>query len=162
MLPEHADRLRLAIIGDGPLLPRIREKVQAAGLQDVVWLPGSRTDIAERMADFDVFVLPSIAEGTPVTILEAMACALPVVASRVGGIPEVVQEGVTGLMQPPSDAEALAKALAVYVQDPQLAARHGAAGRERVEKSNSIAAMVAGYAGLYDTLRAMKTRTSKA
>lgn len=162
MLPEHAARLRLAIIGDGPLLPRIREKVEAAGLQDVVWLPGSRTDIAERMADFDVFALPSIAEGTPVTILEAMACGLPVVASRVGGIPEVVQEGVTGLMPPPSDAEALARALAVYVQDPQLAARHGAAGRERVEKSNSIAAMVAGYAGLYDTLRAMKTRTSKA
>ena len=162
ILPEDAGRLRLAIIGDGPLLPRIREKVDAAGLQDVVWLPGSRTDIAELMADFDVFALPSIAEGTPVTILEAMACGLPVVASRVGGIPEVVQEGVTGLMPPPSDTEALASALAVYVQDPQLAARHGAAGRERVEKSNSIAAMVAGYAGLYDTLRAMKTRTSKA
>jgi len=162
MRPEHAGRLRLAIVGDGPLLPRIREKVETAGLQDVVWLPGSRTDIAELMADFDVFALPSIAEGTPVTILEAMACGLPVVASRVGGIPEVVQEGVTGLMPPPSDAEALARALAVYVDDPQLAARHGAAGRERVEKSNSIAAMVAGYAGLYDTLRAMKTRTSKA
>ena len=162
MRPEDAGRLRLAIIGDGPLLPRIREKVETAGLQDVVWLPGSRTDIAELMSDFDVFALPSIAEGTPVTILEAMACGLPVVASRVGGIPEVVQEGVTGLMPPPSDVEALARALAVYVCDPQLAARHGAAGRERVEKSNSIAAMVAGYAGLYDTLRAMKTRTSKA
>lgn len=162
LLPAHAERLRLAIVGDGPLLPRIAEKVQASGLQDVVWLPGSRTDIPELMAGFDLFALPSIAEGTPVTILEAMACGLPVVASRVGGIPEVVQEDVTGLMVPPSDPEALARALAVYVQDPQLAARHGAAGRERVEKSNSIAAMVAGYAGLYDTLRAMKTRTSKA
>ena len=162
MLPAHADRLRLAIVGSGPLLERVTEQVRAAGLQHVVWLPGSRTDIPELMADFDVFVLPSIAEGTPVTILEAMACGLPVVASRVGGIPEVVEEGVTGLMAPPSDADALARALASYVTDPQLAARHGAAGRERVQRQNSIAAMVAGYASLYDTLRAMKTRTSKA
>ncbi len=162
MLPGHRDRLRLSIVGDGPLLGMITEKVRAAGLQDVVWLPGSRTDIAELMSGFDVFALPSIAEGTPVTILEAMACGLPVVASRVGGIPEVVEQQATGLLVPPSNASALAEALAVYVQDPQLAARHGAAGRVRVERSNSIAAMVAGYAGLYDTLRASKTNTSKA
>ena len=80
------------------------------------------------MSGFDVFALPSIAEGTPVTILEAMACGLPVVASKVGGIPEVVDHQATGLLVPPSDATALADALAVYVQDPQLAARHGAAG----------------------------------
>lgn len=162
MLPAQRERLRLSIVGDGPLLGVITEKVRAAGLQDVVWLPGSRTDIADIMAGFDVFALPSIAEGTPVTILEAMACGLPVVASRVGGIPEVVDHQATGLLVPPSDPAALADALAVYVQDAQLAARHGAAGRVRVERSNSIAAMVAGYAGLYDTLRASKTHTSKA
>lgn len=162
MLPAERDRLRLAIVGDGPLLSKITEKVAAAGLQEVVWLPGSRTDIAELMAGFDVFALPSIAEGTPVTILEAMACGLPVVASNVGGIPEVVEQQASGLLVPPSDAAALAAALARYVQDPQLAARHGAAGRLRVERSNSIAAMVAGYAGLYDTLRASKTNISKA
>ena len=162
MLPAERHRLRLSIVGDGPLLGRITEQVRAAGLEDVVWLPGSRTDIAELMAGFDVFALPSIAEGTPVTILEAMACGLPVVASNVGGIPEVVEAQATGLLVPPSDAAALADALARYVQDPQLAARHGAAGRLRVERSNSIAAMVAGYAGLYDTLRASKTKLSKA
>ena len=162
MLPGHRDRLRLSIVGDGPLFGMITEKVRAAGLQEVVWLPGSRTDIAEILAGFDVFALPSIAEGTPVTILEAMACGLPVVASRVGGIPEVVEQQATGLLVPPSDASSLAEALAVYVQDPQLAERHGAAGRVRVERNNSIAAMVAGYAGLYDTLRASKTNTSKA
>ena len=161
MLPGQRDRLRLSIVGDGPLLGVITEKVRAAGLQHVVWLPGARNDIAELMADFDVFALPSIAEGTPVTILEAMACGLPVVASRVGGIPEVVEQQATGLLVPPSDPAALADALAVYVQDPQLAARHGAAGRVRVERSNSIAAMVTGYAGLYDTLRASKTNTGK-
>ncbi|MET0963811.1 MAG: TIGR03088 family PEP-CTERM/XrtA system glycosyltransferase [Noviherbaspirillum sp.] len=162
MLPAQRDRLRLSIVGDGPLMGMITEKVRAAGLQDVVWLPGSRTDIADLMAGFNVFALPSIAEGTPVTILEAMACGLPVVASRVGGIPEVVDHQATGLLVQPSDPVALAEALAVYAQDAQLAARHGAAGRMRVERSNSIAAMVAGYAGLYDTLRASKTNTSKA
>jgi sugar transferase (PEP-CTERM/EpsH1 system associated) len=162
MLPAQRDRLRLAIVGNGPLLGMISEKVRAAGLQDAVWLPGSRTDIAELMGGFDVFALPSIAEGTPVTILEAMATGLPVVASRVGGIPEVVEDQLTGLLTPPGDPLALAEALAVYVRDPVLAARHGAAGRARVERSNSVAAMVAGYARLYDTLRATKSRTSKA
>jgi len=162
LLPNERDRLRLAIVGNGPLLNMITEKVRLARLQDVVWLPGSRTDIAELMGGFDVFALPSIAEGTPVTVLEAMASGLPVVASRVGGIPEVVEDQVTGLLTPPSDPGALAEALAVYVRDPALAARHGAAGRARVERSNSIAAMVAGYARLYDTLRATKSRTSKA
>ena len=162
MLPNERNRLRLAIVGDGPLLGMIREKVRAAGLDDVVWLPGSRTDIAELMSGFDVFALPSIAEGTPVTILEAMASGLPVVASKVGGIPEIVGQQTTGLLVPPSDPAALAEALALYVKNPQLVARHGAAGRERVERSNSIAAMVAGYAGLYDTLRASKTKLGKA
>jgi len=162
MLPGERQRLRLAIVGDGPLFGAIKAKVHAAGLDDVVWLPGSRTDIAELMSGFDVFALPSIAEGTPVTILEAMACGLPVVASKVGGIPEVVDEQVTGLLVPPSDPAALAEALAVYVKDPQHAARHGAAGRLRVERSNSIAAMVSGYARLYDTLRASKTKLGKA
>jgi sugar transferase (PEP-CTERM/EpsH1 system associated) len=162
MMPEQRDRLRLTIVGNGPLLGMISEKVRAAGLQDAVWLPGSRTDIAELMGGFDVFALPSIAEGTPVTILEAMATGLPVVASRVGGIPEVVEDQVTGLLVPPADPLALAEALAVYERDPALAARHGAAGRAHVERSNSIAAMVAGYARLYDTLRATKSRTSKA
>jgi glycosyltransferase involved in cell wall biosynthesis len=127
-----------------------------------VWLPGSRTDIPELMRGFDVFVLPSIAEGTPVTILEAMASGLPVVASKVGGIPEVVEEGATGLLVPPSDAQARADALAIYARDPALAASHGMAGRQRVERSNSIAAMVSGYARLYDTLRASKNSISKA
>jgi sugar transferase (PEP-CTERM/EpsH1 system associated) len=162
MLPEHRQRLRLAIVGNGPLLPMITEKVRTAGLEGTVWLPGSRTDIAELMRGFDLFALPSIAEGTPVTILEAMATGLPVVATRVGGIPEVVDDGVTGLLVPASDARALAEALAAYVRDPALAAHHGAAGRLRVERSNSISAMVAGYARLYDTLCATKKPISKA
>jgi sugar transferase (PEP-CTERM/EpsH1 system associated) len=160
MLPQR--RLRLAIVGNGPLFDALQRQVRDAGLEDAVWLPGSRTDIPELMRGFDVFALPSIAEGTPVTILEAMATGLPVVASKVGGIPEVVDDGATGLLVPPSDAQALADALATYASDPALAARHGAAGRQRVERSNSIAAMVSGYARLYDSLRAAKNPLKKA
>ena len=157
LLPEHKHRLRLAIVGDGPLLPALRQQVEAAGLADVAWLPGARTDIAALMQRFSVFALPSIAEGTPVTILEAMASGLPVVATRVGGIPEVVAGGATGRLVAPGDAAALAEALAAYCRDPELAARHGAAGRDRVERRNSIAAMVAAYAQLYDALSKDKT-----
>lgn len=152
MLPDSRGRMRLAIVGDGPLLTALREKVHAAGIADAVWLPGARTDIAEVMRGFDVFVLPSIAEGTPITILEAMATGLPVVATRVGGIPEVVMENVTGILVPASDTAALATAISTYYREPRLAAEHGASGRRRVERHSSVTATVAAYTRLYDTL----------
>ncbi len=154
-------QLRLVIVGDGPLLPSIKEQVNAAGIADSVWLPGARTDIADLMHSFSVFALPSIAEGTPVTILEAMACGLPIVATRVGGIPEIVSHEVNGMLVPPSDTDALALALAAYCQHPKRAAQHGKAGREMVVQKNSMAAMLAGYIKLYDTLCATKTNSAK-
>ncbi len=153
LLPaEAADELRLVIIGDGPLLPSIRARVAEEGIASQVWLPGARTDVAQLMQSFSVFTLPSIAEGTPVTILEAMACGLAVVATRVGGIPEVVVDGTTGMLVPPNDPDKLAAALLSYYQDPARAQRHGAAGRTSVENKSSIHAMVAAYASLYDIL----------
>lgn len=154
-LPAWRDRLRLSIVGDGPLYRQVAEQVAQAGLQDVVWLPGARDDVADLLHGFDIFALPSLAEGTPVSLLEAMACALPVVASRVGGIPEVVTDGVDGSLAPVDDA-ALAEALARYVQDPALAARHGAAARARIEQKYSMAAMLDAYTALYDDLVARK------
>lgn len=149
--PRHD--LRLAIVGDGPLLPALRERVAREAWADRVWLPGARADIADVMRGFSVFVLPSLSEATPVTVLEAMATALPVVASRVGGVPQLVLEGETGFLVPPADAAALAAALAAYVDDPALRARHGAAGRVHVQAHYSVDAMVAGYANLYGRLR---------
>jgi glycosyltransferase involved in cell wall biosynthesis len=108
------------------------------------------------MRGFSVFALSSIAEGTPVTLLEAMACALPVVSTAVGGIPELVQDGATGALVPAMDTAALAAALARYAGDPALAARHGAAGRERIEHHYSVGAMVQAYVALYDGLRKTK------
>lgn len=151
-LPVLAPRLKLSIVGDGPLLPAVREQVAALGLQDAVWLPGARADIAALLHTFSVFALPSLAEGTPVSMLEAMACGLPVVASRVGGIPEVVDEGVQGLLVPVGDVDALTDALARYAQDAGLRAAHGGAGRARVEERFSLRAMVTAYGALYDGL----------
>jgi sugar transferase (PEP-CTERM/EpsH1 system associated) len=156
LLPGQLRQLRLVIVGDGPLRAQLEAKVAANGLADVVTLAGARTDIAQLMRGFSVFALSSIAEGTPVTLLEAMACALPVVSTAVGGIPELVQEGTTGLLAPAGDTAALAAALARYAADPALAAQHGAAGRARIETHYSVGAMVQAYVALYDGLRKTK------
>ncbi|GAB2860673.1 glycosyltransferase [Pseudoduganella ginsengisoli] len=152
LLPDQAGRLRLSIIGDGPLLEKVRAQVAQLGLTDVVWLPGARSDIARQLHGFSLFALPSLAEGTPVSMLEAMACAMPVVATRVGGIPEVMTDGMQGSLVPQGDTEALAAAFARYVQDPALARSHGAAARQRVLQQYSMAAMLDAYLGLYDAL----------
>jgi sugar transferase (PEP-CTERM/EpsH1 system associated) len=151
-LPQQADRLRLAIVGDGPLLPSLREKVRALGIGNAVWLPGARNDVPDILRGFDIYAISSIAEGTPGSVLEGMATGLPAVGTRVGGVPEVIAEGTTGFIVPPRDPAALAQALARYVQDPALAASHGMAGRARVLTHYSMPAMVAGYQALYDSL----------
>jgi sugar transferase (PEP-CTERM/EpsH1 system associated) len=153
------DRVRLAIVGDGPLLDALRAKAAEAGLQHAIWLPGARTDVAAILRALSVFAMPSIAEGTPGSALEAMASGLPVAGTRVGGIPEVVEDGVTGTLVPPSDAAAMAAALARYVADLALAAQHGAAGRERVLRRYGMAAMVAAYQDMYDVLCERKIGT---
>jgi sugar transferase (PEP-CTERM/EpsH1 system associated) len=156
--PELAPRLRLSIIGDGPLFDTLRAQVKAAGLDAVVWLAGARSDIAALLHSFTIFTLPSLAEGTPVSLLEAMACALPVVAARVGGIPEVIQDGVHGILANPTDANALAVALGRYASDPLLRRTHGDAARLRIEHQYSMGAMLGQYLDLYDGLCRNKLR----
>jgi sugar transferase (PEP-CTERM/EpsH1 system associated) len=155
--PQARNDLRLAIVGDGPLRERLAQKAQDAGVFDLVWFAGARNDIPELMRSFDVFALSSIAEGTPVTLLEAMACGVPVVATNVGGIPEVVQDGVNGALVPASNPQALAEALGRYVDDRARVTAHGAAARERIEHHYSVAAMVGAYTALYDQLCNSKT-----
>ena len=162
LAPAEAARLRLVIVGDGPLRAALARQVADAGIGDQVWLAGARSDIAKLMRTFSVFALPSIAEGMPVTLLEAMACGLPVVASRVGGIPELVLENNTGMLVPPNDPQVLAEALALYVRQPALGRQHGAAGRARIEARYSIAAMLSGYTSLYDALCKTKTKSREA
>jgi sugar transferase (PEP-CTERM/EpsH1 system associated) len=158
MLPREQQRLRLVLVGDGPLRGQLTQRIADAGLQDCAFLAGPRSDVAPPMRSFSLFALSSIAEGTPVTMLEAMASGLPVVSTAVGGIPDLVQDGVSGTLVPPGDAEQLAEALASYVLDEERTRRHGAAGRARIEQKYSVSAMLDHYLDLYDGLR--KTKTS--
>jgi sugar transferase (PEP-CTERM/EpsH1 system associated) len=157
MLPEQRDRLRLVLVGDGPLRARLAQQIADAGLQDCAWLPGARSDVAPVMRSFSLFALSSIAEGTPVTMLEAMASGLPVVSTAVGGIPDLVQDGASGALVPPGDPQRLAEALATYVLDAERTRSHGTAGRARIEQQYSVSAMLAHYVALYDGLRKTKT-----
>jgi sugar transferase (PEP-CTERM/EpsH1 system associated) len=157
MLPEQRARLRLVLVGDGPLRGKLEQTIADAGLQDCAWLAGPRSDVAPPMRSFSLFALSSIAEGTPVTMLEAMASGLPVVSTAVGGIPDLVQDGVSGTLVAPGHAQQLAEALAAYVLDDERTRLHGAAGRARIEQKYSVSAMLAHYVDLYDGLRKTKT-----
>jgi glycosyltransferase involved in cell wall biosynthesis len=123
-----------------------------AGIAGLAWLPGERHDIADLMRALDVFVLPSLNEGISNTLLEAQASALPVIATRVGGNVELVEDGVSGRLVPPGDVDAMARALRDYLAAPALMAEHGARARTRVTRDFSIPAMAAAYAGVYEEL----------
>lgn len=152
MLPEQRQRLRLVLVGDGPLRPDCQRLVQEADIDKQCWLAGAREDVPQLLRRMDLFVLPSLAEGISNTILEAMATGLPVVATRVGGNSELVVEGETGRLVPPDDPQAMASALAEYVRMPADMRAHGAAGRARVEAQFTLEKMVEGYLAVYDGL----------
>jgi sugar transferase (PEP-CTERM/EpsH1 system associated) len=148
--PALRQRLRLVLVGEGPLRAESQALLDAAGASPLAWLPGERRDVADVMRGLNCFVLPSLAEGISNTILEAMASGLPVVATQVGGNPELVDHGHTGWVVPAADVEAMAQALLRMAAAPDEAARMGQAGRLAVEQRFSLPAMVAAYQGLYD------------
>jgi glycosyltransferase involved in cell wall biosynthesis len=143
-LPE----LRVEVAGDGPERPRLETIDPRATF--LGWQP--RLD--DLLVRWDLFALPSREEAFGIAALEAMAAGLPVVASRVGGLPELIDDGLTGLLVPPEDPPALAAALAGLAADPALRARMGQAARERAAASFPVERMVASVAALYDQLLA--------
>jgi len=145
-------RVALALVGDGAERGDVARVLAEGGVADRVWMPGPRDDVPELLRAMDLFVLPSRAEGMSNTVLEAMATGLPVVATAVGGNGELVADGATGRLVPPEDPSALAGAIAAYLEAPDEARRHGAAGRARVQAEYSLKAMIARYAELYETL----------
>jgi len=148
--PALRETTRLMLVGDGPLRTEaVRILGESGDLADA-WLPGAREDVPDQLRRFDVFVLPSQIEGISNTILEAMATGLPVIATRVGGNPELVAEGETGVLVPRSDPDAMAEAMARYAENRELRNAHGLAGRVRVERLFSLERMVTRYLGLYD------------
>ncbi|WLI91298.1 TIGR03088 family PEP-CTERM/XrtA system glycosyltransferase [Massilia sp. R2A-15] len=149
--PAH-QRLRLMIVGDGPARAECLDMLTRAGASHRAWLPGERNDVPQLLRAMDVFVLPSLAEGSSHTILEAMASGLPVVATAVGGNAELVHPGFTGILVPPRSPDLLAAAIADYCRIPEMCARHGMRARSQVIARHSLPAMARGYLAVYDSL----------
>jgi glycosyltransferase involved in cell wall biosynthesis len=151
-MPERRLLLRLVIVGGGPQRSVLEKQIVEFGLEAQVCLLGNREDVSALLAEFDIFVLSSIAEGMPGVLLEAMAAGLPVAATDVGGAGEIVSDGLTGQLVPASNPSRLAEALSTYVWDEALRVRHGSAGRRKVETGFSLEQMISAYVELYDGL----------
>lgn len=147
------EKLKLAIVGDGALRDALVEQARDAGIADRCWFPGHLDDIPGAMRCLDVFVQPSLAEGVSNTILEAMATGLPIVATDVGGNPELVMPEQTGKLIPSDNPAAMSVALKAYVLDANLRRMHGTAARERVMSQFSTDKMIQRYLDLYDECR---------
>ncbi len=150
--PQFGQTVRLVCIGDGPLRTQCMDILEQSGLGRLAWFPGERNDIAEILRGLDVFVLPSRAEGISNTLLEAMATGLPVVATRVGGNPELVEDGRCGYLVPPNAPALLSDGLARYVADSGLRRSHGSSALARVRENFSLDLMLSRYTTLYDQL----------
>ena len=146
----NAAGARLILVGDGAARAGCLSLLEQAGLAGQAWLPGNRDDIAELLRAMDVFVLPSLGEGISNTILEAMSSGLPVIATAVGGNPELVVAGENGALFAPGDDAALARTLLDYAADPERRRREGTAARQRIERDFSLAHMAAAYQAVYE------------
>src|SRR6185312_11801882 len=146
------------IVVDERYRRELHDRVMSLGLADRVHFTGLRKDVPEILAAAAVSVLPSLSEGISNTLLESMAAGVPVVATCVGGTPEVIRDGEQGLLVPPGDPQAIADAILAVLGDPALAARLGAEGRRRVREEFSFEAVVRRTEDLYRGLLASKTR----
>jgi glycosyltransferase involved in cell wall biosynthesis len=150
-LPDRCD-VRVRIAGEGPRVEPLRARARELGVAANVDFLGRRDDVPELLADADVFVLPSLSEGLPIALLEAMAAAKACIGTDVGDVPRAVEHEVTGLLVRRGDSEALAAAIARLVADSGLRLRLGAAARRRVIEVFSSRRMVQDYCRLYDGL----------
>lgn len=146
----------LCMVGDGPDRQRLEQVAHDLGIARSTYFVGYQTDVAGYYRLFDAFVLPSVNEGTPVSAIEALASGTPVVATRVGGVPDVVTDGVDGFLVPPRNTEAAADRLAELARDPELRARFGDAGRASMRERYSVERLVDDVDRLYRELLAKK------
>ncbi len=144
--------LHFLIVGDGPLKKSLQEQIRAANLENLFTFTGTIKNTAEAYAAMNMFVLPSLTEGLPLSLLEAMACALPVVASSAGGIPEVVTDGDCGILVTPGNPEQLASGIARLLDHPQWARQLGARARQKVLREFDAGKMVEQVVQLYHSL----------
>lgn len=137
--------------GDGPLRDALIERAEARGVARRFRFLGQCNDVPALLSTSDLFVLPSRSEAFPNAVIEAMAAGLPVVATNVGGIPELITSGVSGVLIPPGDAAALARSVLELMDRPGFASSLGQSARTRIEQEFSFDRMVAGFEGLYDS-----------
>jgi glycosyltransferase involved in cell wall biosynthesis len=138
------------LVGDGPARPDLESRARALGLGDSVVFAGLRRDARDLTAGFDVYANVSTSEGVSLTVLEAMAEGLAVVATRVGGTPEVVEDGLSGVLVPTRSPEATASAIGALISEPARRHELGRRARVRVVEHFSLDRMVAEYGALYD------------
>jgi len=153
-LRDHGIDAYLCLVGDGPDRPALERRAHELGVVRRCLFVGYQRDVARFYDAIDALVLPSANEGTPVSVIEALAAGRPAVATAVGGVPDVVRSGVDGILVAPGDTESLARALLELAQDPALRARMGAAGREHVVSRYSVERLIEDMDRLYRSLLA--------
>lgn len=146
---RECPKMRLWLVGDGELRPAVEKLVAEKGLQPQVSFLGIRTDVAELLSRCDIFVLSSDWEGMPLTVLEAMAASRAVISTSAGGVPELVEDGVNGILVPLGDAEALAQAFLRLADEPELCRRMGREGQKRARERFDITRCTREYEALY-------------
>jgi glycosyltransferase involved in cell wall biosynthesis len=148
---------RFVILGEGEQREHLEKQVREHHLEKHVWLPGFRTDVLGCIKGFDLFVMSSISEGLGTSLLDAMAASRPIVATTAGGIPEIVEEGVNGLLVPPRDHHALAQAIVRALSDEALRRRMGEAGFARVNERFTVERMVEKTADVYRRVNSQRS-----
>ena len=152
---------RFVILGEGELREALERQVREHHLEKHVLLPGFRLDVLGCIKGFDLFAMSSVTEGLGTSLLDAMACSRAIVATRAGGIPEVVEDGLNGCLVPPRDPAALAQAIVRLLNDAPLRTRMGDAGFARVNERFTVERMVVETAAAYDAIRARKSELRK-
>jgi len=140
------------VVGRGGLRDELEAQAQRLGVASRFHFLGHREDVRDLLGVCEVFVLPSLSEGMPLSILEAMAAGIPAVATRVGGVPEVIEDGKAGILVPPADSHALAKGIATLLEDRTLATKMGNSAREVVARRFCLTRMVQAYQEIYASL----------
>ena len=148
-LKERCSNVKLILVGDGPLKDKLVQLAVDLGISSSIIFLGRRADIPNILNMMDIFVLPSICEGMSNTILEAMSCGLPVIATDVGGNPEIVKRDVTGFLVPTNNKNALADAISFLVENPGRRKEMGFAGKKLVKTEFSLKTMVRNYEKMY-------------
>jgi glycosyltransferase involved in cell wall biosynthesis len=153
IVSQRIPRAKLLIAGDGPLRVQLKESAYKLGIGDKVIFAGQRKDVAKLLQVADVFILPSVQrEGLGVALIEAMAEGLPVIGSRLGGIPEVIEDNVNGFLVPPGDSNELARRMMTLLEDQSMRDKMGKMGRKIYEKRFMAAKMIHNVESLYDEL----------